>query len=107
MSYGLAHDRMRASPLGLSARPKVDYIYLAVIIMSFPGYPLVAAFATLSGLPNTPMSLAMRALNFCLALLLVVGGIVSRRGRSASVLLLLLVLFWGGVCGPPLCRHAL
>lgn len=52
VNYGLAHDRMRASPLGLRARPKVDYIYLAVIIMSFPGYPLVAAFATLFGLPN-------------------------------------------------------
>ncbi|WP_371347708.1 O-antigen ligase family protein [Ancylobacter sp. IITR112] len=76
------------------ARPKVDRIYLAVLIMSFPGYPLVAAFATLTGLPSTPLSLGMRALNFCLALLLIVGGIARRRGRSASVLLLLLGLFW-------------
>lgn len=77
------------------ARPRVDYIYLAVLVMSFPGYPLVAAFATMFGLPNTPISLAMRALNFCLALLLIVTGIACRRGRGASVLLLLLVLFWG------------
>lgn len=95
VNVGLRQHRMTEVWPGQRARPKVDYIYLAVIVMSFPGYPLVAAFATLTGLPNTPLSFGMRALNFCLALLLIVGGIASRRGRSASMLLLLLALFWG------------
>lgn len=95
MNYGLPQPRMVGAPIGREPKAKLDYIYLAVVIMSFPGYPLVASFATLLDLPNTPISLAMRALNFSLALLLIVGGIVSRRGRGASVLLLLLALFWG------------
>lgn len=92
---GLPQHRMVGAPIGREPKAKLDYIYLAVLVMSFPGYPLVAAFATMFGLPNTAMSIAMRALNFALALLLVLAGMVGRRGRGAPVLLLLLMVFWG------------
>lgn len=85
---------MVGAPIGREPKAKLDYIYLAVLVMSFPGYPLVAAFATMFGLPNTAMSIAMRGLNFGLALLLILVGMVGRGGRGAPVLLLLLIVFW-------------
>lgn len=87
-----------SAPLGGSsapaARPRVDRIYLAVLLLSFPGYPLVAAFGELTGLPSSTLALAMRAVNFSLALLLILIGFAVRRERSAGVILMGLTLFW-------------
>lgn len=84
VSLGLTQYRM-SSRETLGRRPKVDYIYLAVLLMSFPGYPLVAAFSTIAGLPNTPLSMALRAANFGLALVLILAGIASRRNGEGSL----------------------
>lgn len=62
--------------------------------MSFPGYPLVAAFSTMTGLPNTPLSLALRAANFSLALVLILAGIAGQRERSSGLLFVCLGIFW-------------
>ncbi len=94
MNSGLTQHRMAGAPRARGAKPRVDYIYLAVLLMSFPGYPLVAAFSTITGLPNTPLSLALRAANFGLALVLILAGIASRRERSSGLLLVALGVFW-------------
>lgn len=94
MNSGLTQHRMAGAPRARGAKPRVDYVYLAVLLMSFPGYPLVAAFSTITGLPNTPLSIALRGLNFGLALLLILAGIASRRERSSGLLLVALGVFW-------------
>ena len=51
----------------VGVRYMADYFYLGVLLISFPGYPLIAAGANLIGFENSTVSLIMRSLNviFC------------------------------------------
>jgi hypothetical protein len=78
-------------------RSRLGTIHLAVFLISFPGYPLLvgaANVAGLSGSASSMASLAIRALNVGLAVLLILGGLGRRRDNSSNILLVMLTLFW-------------
>lgn len=73
---------------------KGGIVFLIVLLICFPGYPLVAASAALVGIPSTPISLGMRAVNAGLALILIIAGLTSKRSRSSDRILFFLFMFW-------------
>lgn len=73
---------------------KYDNLYLLVIIISFPGYPLIAAASTLMGLNNTALSIGMRSVNVFLCIILILHYLNSSRSVVTRRILFLLTLFW-------------
>ncbi|MEW9613619.1 O-antigen ligase family protein [Shinella sp. S4-D37] len=88
-------------PLGRGTRSGItsighmaDHLHLAVLLISFPGYPLVVAAASLIGLESSVISLVMRSVNVVLATALIVLCYNSRRNRSANTIICLFLIFW-------------
>jgi len=78
-------------------RNKLDAAYLAVLLISIPGYPLLAAVVSASGMDGAFSSFAsmiMRAANVGLALILIVASLNRRRDNSSDDLIRILLIFW-------------
>jgi len=71
-----------------------DYIYLAVLLISFPGYPMIAAGANLIGIESTTVSLVVRTVNAALAAALVLSCYNRPRSLSSNLVILLCLVFW-------------
>src|SRR5690606_21720320 len=72
-------------------------VYLAILLISFPGYPFLAAVTSLSGAEGALSSFAsliMRVVNVCFALILIFSGLTRRRNGSSGNLIRVLLLFW-------------
>jgi O-antigen ligase len=74
--------------------PWIRYCTLVAVSTMFAGYPLVAAIAQLTGLPSTPLSIAMRSLTAaaCIGIMLMVP--LARRASLPILLLFPLLIFW-------------
>jgi hypothetical protein len=76
---------------------RLDAAYLAVLLMSLPGYPLLVAAANLAGLPGAASSTAsmiMRTLNVIVAALLILCSFGRRRDSASNVITQILIVFW-------------
>lgn len=73
---------------------KVDFLYLLVVIISFPGYPLLAGSAALLGANNTALSIGMRSVNVVLSIFIILYSLNSARPAFSKKALTLLVVFW-------------
>jgi len=65
-----------------------------VVLISFPGYPLLAAAAAIIGVSSTMPSLGMRTVNVVLSIILIYKFFNTRRPAFTKNIILLLTLFW-------------